>query len=220
MVALAMVALISVLCFRLGAGKHSDKFNTAATIIFSLFALWLWGLKLLDGFDVEWDLPLALCDVIFLFCLTCFIKPYPLLITWVTYWGLGGTLQAMITPDVMTAFPSSEFILFFIGHALVVWAVFFLLGRNPHQNLAGFAGLKTAFLGLLGYTVIIGSFDLIFNLNYGYLLHKPQGASVLDFLGDWPIYVFAGLGIGLVIFSVLAVALKLLPIPESEVEAP
>lgn len=218
--ALLMVALVSLACYQLGASRYSGVANTLGGSLFALYAIWFWSVKLQDGMDWDLDLPLALCDLVFLFCLACFIRPVPILLTWITYWGLGGTLQALITPDVLTAFPSWEFCIFFVGHSLVVWAVFFLLGKNPHKDLAGLKGLRDSFLGLLGYTAVVGLIDALFGFNYGYLQHKPQGASVLDFLGDWPFYILGGLGIALVIFSVLSFALKALPPAASEVEIP
>ena len=209
--ALLLVALASATCFALGRSHWSDHFNKAGMAIFLFWAIALWSLKLRDGLDWDLDLPLALCDVVFIIGFICFLSPSTLLLTYLTYWGLGGTLQALITPDVKTAFPSAEFTIFFLGHSTIVFAVFFLLGRNSPQDLTGWKGVKNSFSGLLVYTLIVGLIDLAFGVNYGYLLRKPEGASLLDYLGPWPVYVLAGLGIALIIFSLLSVALKFLP---------
>ena len=188
--------------------------NLLGGSFFLCYAVGFWGFKLRDGFDLAWDLPLALCDITFLLCLACFVKPKPLWLTLVCYWGLAGTLQALVTPDITQAFPSREFILFFVGHSVIVWAVFFLLGRAPHAELSGWRGARTAFLWLLVYTAGVGVFDLLFGLNYGYLRAKPVGASILDYFGPWPYYVLGGLLLGLVLFLIVGALLKLLPLPE------
>lgn len=211
MSALAMVALFSFFSYLAGRGPYSKQFNIIAFLGLSFYAISFWRTKFSDGAQWDLDLPLALCDITFIFCLLCFINPRPLLVTLVTYWGLGGTLQALITPDVLTAFPSWEFIFFFLGHSAIVFAVFFLLGRAPHDKLGGWAGLRTSFSGLLVYTVTVGMMDAITGWNYGYLRVKPQGASVLDFFGPWPFYVLGGLTVGFVIFAVLALGLNKLP---------
>jgi hypothetical integral membrane protein (TIGR02206 family) len=209
-----LVVLSSALAFKLGQGRHSGRWSAAAAVFFAIYGVVLWWYKLADGLDLDLDLPFQLCDLVYLICLACFIAPKPLLVTLVTYWGLGGTVQALLTPDVSTAFPSTEFIFFFVGHSVIVVAVFFLLGRAPHPNLAGWKGLRTSFLGLLAYVVLAASVNKILNVNYGYLSAKPQGASILDAFGPWPLYVFAGLGIALVQFSITALALKLVPLDD------
>lgn len=207
-----MVALISVAAFRLGSSRHAKKANLLGGLFFACYGVGLWSLKLSDGFDWEWDLPLALCDIAFLLCLACFVKPRPLWVTLVTYWGLGGTLQALITPDITQAFPSREFLLFFVGHSVIVWAVFFLLGKAPHSQLVGWKGARTAFLWLLIYTLGAAIIDFSFSLNYGYLRAKPLGSSVLDYFGEWPLYILGALALALLIFLVLSLLLKMLPL--------
>ena len=184
----------------------------------SVHALSLWGIKLSDGIDWELDLPFALCDIIFLLCLACFFKPHPIPLNFVVYWGLAGTLQALITPDITEAFPSLEFVLFFIGHSVIVFAVFFLLARYRTKNMTGLRGLGLASLGILLYTLIMGGVNKIAGFNYGYLSEKPVGASVLDHFGPWPYYVFAGLAIAFVLFLILSQVLKLLPLGKEAID--
>lgn len=217
-VALLLIVLTSAFAFRAGRGPHSSRWNAAGACFFTLYGLGLWWYKLIDGLDWDFDLPLQLCDLIFLICLACFFVPRPLLVTLATYWGLSGTVQALITPDVGTAFPSTEFVIFFVGHSAIVVAVFFLLGRAPHPGLAGLSGLKTAFLWLLGYVLFAGTVNRLLNVNYGYLSAKPRAASILDMMGPWPVYVLGGLAVALVMFSIIAVALRLMPLERSPVE--
>jgi Integral membrane protein (intg_mem_TP0381) len=42
------------------------------------------------------------------------------------FWSLGGTLQALLTPDIVTDFPTIWFLVFFIGHGAVIVSVIFL----------------------------------------------------------------------------------------------
>ena len=213
--ALLAVVALSAVAFKIGQSRFSDRANLLGGCLFAIYAVGLWSFKLKDGMDWGYDLPLALCDITFLLCLACFIKPVPLWVTLITYWGLGGTLQALITPDVVQAFPSLEFTIFFVGHSVIVLAVFFLLGRVPHDRLAGWPGLRDSFLGLLLYTLVAGTIDFAFKLNYGYLREKPAGASILDHFGEWPYYIFAGLALGFAIFFVLSWLLKFQPATDS-----
>lgn len=209
--ALVIVLAVSVLSYRLGRSRFADRLSVAGRIVFILYGGWLWSYKLSGGIDWQLVLPLQLCDLVYLFCLVAFWKPTRLLVTLIVYWGLGGTLQALLTPDILTGFPSAEFIVFFIGHSVIVWAAFFFLGWAPHPRLAGWNGWKTSFFGLVIYTIATMVFNFIFGLNYGYLSKKPDGASILDLLGPWPVYIFAGLAIGATIFAMIALALQSFP---------
>jgi uncharacterized membrane protein YwaF len=39
------------------------------------------------------------------------------------------------------------------------------------------------------YALCAGLINYLFDANYGYLREKPQRASLLDYLGAWPIYI-------------------------------
>ena len=47
------------------------------------------------------------------------------------FWGLCGTMQALITPDCRYDFPDAQFTLFFVYHGGIIAAVLYLtLGRQ------------------------------------------------------------------------------------------
>lgn len=208
--ALLAVALGSAIAFRAGQARWAGIANAVAGVLFSGLAIGLWIMRLNDGFQAGTDLPLFLCDVAFLLCVACFFRPHPLPLTLVAYWGLAGTLQAMITPDLPYAFPSKEYFLFFVGHGVIVIAVFFLVGKTRSANLLGWRGIRTAFLGLLVYTAVVGTIDAAGGWNYGYLYAKPGRASILDSLGPWPYYVVGALVLSLPFFLMVAGLLRLL----------
>lgn len=208
-VTLGVVALASWLAFKLGQSRWACTANAVIGGGLALIALILWTLRLWDGFQVSQDLPLWLCDLIFGLCVLSFFRPSLTSLAFVTYWGLAGTLQAILTPDLEGAFPSIEFILFFFGHAAIIVAIFFLLAKNPQPRLKQIKGVMLAFGGLVGYTVVVGGADFIFGWNYGYLQRKPLQPSILDYLGPWPWYLWSGLMVALVLFIVIAGVLQI-----------
>jgi hypothetical integral membrane protein (TIGR02206 family) len=45
------------------------------------------------------------------------------------------------------------------------------------------------------WAAAIMSFNVLVGTNYGYLNAKPTAASILDVLGDWPVYVVVKIAI-------------------------
>jgi len=58
----------------------------------------------------------------------------------------------------------------------------------------------------LGLLIAIGLVDYLTGVNYGFLLHKPEAASILDYLSDtrW-LYIMGLEGLALLFFALLYV---------------
>lgn len=104
------------------------------------------------------------------------------------FWGIGGTLQALLTPNLRFGFPDLRFISFFVAHSGIIIGIVFLMlvyGFRPTAK-----GIVRTFLWTEVYFVVAFTFDLFTGENYGFLLHKPEAASLLSFLSDWrPLYL-------------------------------
>ncbi len=210
LVALVAVLGSALLAFRAGGSRFGPKLASALAALLVFYAIGLQLFRLRDGLQLSLDLPLWLCDVVFLLCIWCCFKPPNWVLSAAVYWGLAGTLQAMITPDIQQGFPSTEFLLFMIGHGLVVATVAFLLGLHRGWWSPDPASRNSAFLSLLVYTAAVGAINGLFGWNYGYLCEKPMGASVLDFMGPWPVYVGTGLLLAAILFQGVRLLLSLL----------
>ncbi len=118
------------------------------------------------------------------------------------FWGIGGTLQAVLTPNLRYGFPDWRFISFFTSHsAIIVGVVFVMLTRRyrPYPMSIVRAWLWSEF-----YFVVTLIVDKITNFNYGFLLHKPEAFSILSFLSDSrPAYLIQLQGVALLFFLVL-----------------
>src|SRR5437016_7231645 len=87
------------------------------------------------------------------------------------FWGIGGTLQAIITPNLRFGFPDLRFVSFFVAHCGIIIGIVFLMlvyGFRPRA----IAVVRT-FLWTELYFVFSFTFDLLSGENYGLLLHKP-----------------------------------------------
>jgi len=143
-------------------------------------------------------LPFQLCDWVILACAAALFWRHRLAYELAYFWGLSGTLQALLTPDLAEDFPSLHFITFQILHAGVVVAVLYLtlgLGMRPWPR-----SILRAWLWLQAYVAVTAAIDWLLDSNYGYLLRKPAQASLYDYLGPWPFYLLSLEALSLVLF--------------------
>jgi hypothetical integral membrane protein (TIGR02206 family) len=118
------------------------------------------------------------------------------------FWGIGGTLQAIITPNLQFGFPDLRFISFFVAHSWIIIGIIFLMliyGFRPRA-----IGMLRTFAWTEVYFVIAFTTDLLTGENYGFLLHKPEAASLLSFLSDSrPLYLLEFHGLAFLFFTLL-----------------
>lgn len=163
------------------------------------YAIYLWMMG-----ETSWEksLPLQLCDWAMIAIIVAFLTGRERWLEVAYFWGIGGTVQAILTPDLKYAFPDIRFVSFFVGHCGIVIGIAFLMivrGFRPH-----FRSIWRTFAWTEVYFVITVVVDLITGENYGYLLRKPEAASLLSFLSDtWVVYVLQMHLLALVFFLAL-----------------
>jgi hypothetical integral membrane protein (TIGR02206 family) len=103
------------------------------------------------------------------------------------FWGLGGTLQGVVTPDMAYDFPDAQFVFFFIEHGGIIAALLYLtLGTGLRTRLRALPWVLAA---TLGYAAVAGLADWALAVNYGFLRAKPANVSLLSVLSPWPWYI-------------------------------
>ena len=187
---LIVMALTISLPFVLAAFVRKSRWARSERIIARLFAVLLLAnyvgyeiyLALTEGLAWQKALPFQLCDWAMVAIIVALLTGRERLLEVAYFWGIGGTLQAIITPDLKYAFPDVRFLTFFIAHSGIVVAIAFMMivkRFRPHW----FSIVRTFPWSEL-YFVIAITVDLLTGENYGYLLHKPAAASLLDALSD------------------------------------
>jgi hypothetical integral membrane protein (TIGR02206 family) len=143
----------------------------------------------LSNFQKPWQemLPLQLCDLAAIFIVIALFTYRQAFFELSYYWGLAGTFQALLTPDLAYGFPHPYFFFFFISHAgIVAGALTLIVAGGMRPSVRG--GIN-AFIALLGYAACMVGVNYALGVNYGYLLAKPRNRSLMDFLWDWPFYI-------------------------------
>ena len=146
-------------------------------------------------------LPLQLCDVAILVAAAALWTRRPILVELAYFWGLAGTIQALITPDLPHHFPSYPYFQYYIAHGgVVAAALVMVVGLRIHPrpwSVAKVAGIT------VGYAALVGLVDAVTGADYMYLRAKPASASLLDFLGPWPWYLLSATAVGVALLAVL-----------------
>lgn len=179
-----------------------------AWIRFPLGALLLGGLGYaladalpLRGLDWLDLLPLDLCDLAVLVAVWALLSGNPLACEMLYFWGLSGTLIAMLTPDVDRGFPDSRCLSFFALHgAVAVAAVVMAFGAGVRPRPG--ANLRVFWI-TNAYAMLAGLIDATADKNYLYLRNKPSQPTILDVMGPWPWYILAADALAFALFWVL-----------------
>lgn len=100
------------------------------------------------------------------------------------YWGLAGTVQALVTPDLGVGFPHPEFFRFFGGHGTIVAGVLVLVVGIGIRPGAWSAVRVWAITNLLALPVML--FNWLTESNYMFLRRPPGHSSIYDYFGRWP----------------------------------
>ncbi len=159
-----------------------------------------------EGFRFPEGLPLQLCDLTLWLTVAALFTLNPLAFEVVYFAGLGGSGMALLTPDLWAPLASYPTIYFFLAHGMVFACPLMLLWSKqakprPRSPWKVFAALNA-------YAGAIGIFNAIFKTNYMYLCDKPASASILNFLGPWPLYLVACEVVALLIFWLLWLPLR------------
>lgn len=188
-------------------------------------AIWVLGAGL--GFvvveaiaGVSWRsiAPLHLCD------LAIFVAAWALLYRHRTaaeltyFWGLAGTLPAMVFPDLYETFPHHRFLFYFGQHGAIVVAGIVLAAGLDQPPRRG--AVLRAWLWLHAVALVVGAFDFVYDTNFLYLRHKPPSPTPLDWFGPWPWYVIGGSLVALISFALLDLPFRASRAAEATVSGP
>jgi hypothetical integral membrane protein (TIGR02206 family) len=197
-IAICIGALVIAARLRPGAWLVPAGRSLAVLIVVNECGWWVWL-----GFQPTWSasyaLPLQLCDVVAFVSAAALWTRHPLLVELTYFWGLAGTGNGLISPDVPTHFPSYLFIQYFIAHGTIVAAALLLvvgLRITPRRGAVAWVFALTVAL-----VAVDAAVNLLIGSNYMYLRHTPDVPNLLDLMGPWPWYIVAASVLALAIFT-------------------
>jgi hypothetical integral membrane protein (TIGR02206 family) len=172
----------------------------AVVILLNEASWWVWNWAH-GSFALSYSLPLHLCDVAALIAVLALWFRTPLLVELTYFWGIAGTANGIIEPDVGEHFPTFQFLQYFIQHgAIPAAALFLVVGLRIYPR-------PWAVVRVFGLTVALVLLDALANLltngNYFYLREPPGGSNLLSLFGPWPRYILGGVLLAIVFFGML-----------------
>lgn len=196
----AIAVLVTAARVRPGRWTGVAAHALALLIVVNEVGWWVWAWQV-NALSMQNNLPLFLCDIAAFVSAAALITRAPLLVEVTYFWGIAGTANGIISPDIGAHFPSYPFIQYFIQHgAIPAAALFLVVGLRIYPR--PWAAVRVFALSVA--LVVVDAFaNLLTNGNYMFLRSVPPGANLLDLFGPWPWYIVGGALLTVVFFAAL-----------------
>ncbi|MBA2588287.1 MAG: TIGR02206 family membrane protein [Alphaproteobacteria bacterium] len=170
-------------------GRHADRLARMGLTGFLMFGWVCWYGQMLWRHELRLDngLPMNLCDWAEAALIVALLTRHQFAYELGYFWGLGGTLQGVLTPPLYYDFPDPQFIFFFIQHGGVVASLLYLtFGLRMRPTWQSLPRVIAASFCYLGAAALV---DWALAVNYGFLRAKPLGQNLLTAMSAWPWYI-------------------------------
>lgn len=212
---IVVVAAILTALVRIRPGSWTGlptRFGAVVMLVAEL--TWWWMEIFVPGTFRAHGLPLQICDVAAILAAGALWFRWQPLIDMTWWWGIAGSIPALLTPLPGAVFPNWLYFQYFVVHGgLIVSACLLVVGlRRPP---APGAVWRVAAVTVL-YAGAIAVLDRLTGENLLFLCGYPGGPpTVLNLLGPWPRYLIPVALIAAVLFLLLELACRPLRRPRS-----
>lgn len=193
LVIIALLFIVSITIYLFKDQLRNEKWRKAEigialslTVMEGTYHLWM----IVNGsWKASQSLPLELCNIsLYLTILLLFTKN-KLIYDILFFAALLGASQSLATPTVTYDFPHFRFFHFFYAHLIIIWvSLYFTWVKGYRPTILSVIRL---FVMLNVLMPIIMFINKRVDGNYMYLSHKPDHASLLDYLGPYPWYILS-----------------------------
>ena len=190
---LLAVTLLTTWFINTSARRPESRKLKLAERVLAILLLAHWPMQVALGMiyqpDSGWQqiLPMHLCEWAAFAAGIALLTKRQLAIELCWFWGLGGTLQGLLTPALTYPFPHPYWFIFFLLHGgIVIAALQMVIGRgNPPSRRSWLHAVIATEMYFITAVIVNTSCGT----NFGFLAAKPSQPSILDYFGDWPYYL-------------------------------
>ncbi|MFZ5857606.1 MAG: TIGR02206 family membrane protein [Chloroflexota bacterium] len=206
LMALGIIALIGLSFFVTRKmwsenGKRNFRYFMAGWLVLWEGSWHAWNIYY-GTWTVQTMLPLHMCSVLIWSSAYMLIKKNYTIYEIAYFLGIGGALQALLTPDVGNyALPHFRALQTMCSHGgLVLATLFMTVVEGYRPTLQSF---KRVMIWANVYMVFIFFLNLAIGSNYLFISHKPEFPTLIDMLAPWPWYILQLEVIAFVILGVM-----------------
>lgn len=207
---LTALAIITLCCFsylyfrKIWGEKERTRarwaFAIAIVVTESSLHIWslYWGI-----WNIQTMLPLHMCAVLIWLSAYMLITKNYAIYEFVYFMGLGGAMQAVLTPADAAAnnYPHFRLMQTTIAHGLLInIAIYMTVVEGFRPTLQSF---KRVFIWTNIYMIPVFFLNLAIGSNYIFVAGKPEFPTLLDMLAPWPWYILEIEAIAFAIFFIL-----------------
>ncbi|MRX73910.1 TIGR02206 family membrane protein [Bacillus lacus] len=163
-------------------------FETGLAIsLIAVEALYYYWLISTGQWTVANSLPLELCSISLILGILLLLTGNRNIFDIVFFVGIGGAVQALLTPVLFVNFPHFRYFHFFYTHIGIIFIAFYYLWIKGYRPTFLAVAKTMLFLNLLLPVILLINYAA--GGNYMFLSRKPETGSLLDYLGPYPWYI-------------------------------
>jgi hypothetical integral membrane protein (TIGR02206 family) len=203
--ALASLVLLNLFLIRYRNASDGTKGGirwTLALILWGNEFAWHYWNYAVGKWTIQTMLPLQVCSLLVWFGALMLVTKSYRIYEFMYFMGIGGAIQALATPDLgIYGFPHFRFFQTFISHGLIITSAIYVTVVEGYRPT--WKSILRVALWMNLYLIPIYFLNNAIGSNYLFVNHKPETASLLDALPEWPIYILYMEGLGVVTFLIL-----------------
>jgi hypothetical integral membrane protein (TIGR02206 family) len=144
----------------------------------------------LKNYDLNLIVPLHLCYFLALLTPLVLVKRRTAFFQVTYFWVMAGCSQSLLTPDMADGFPHPFSFRYWLVHiSLVQCWIFAIFAFRMRPQLKH---ILWSILWFDVYLLIVGLLNYPLGTNFLYLRHKPPVPTMMDYLGEFPWFLFTG----------------------------
>ncbi|WP_234998447.1 YwaF family protein [Salirhabdus sp. Marseille-P4669] len=153
------------------------------------------------NWEITETLPLQLCTITLWLSVIMLIFRSQQLFEVLYFIGIGGAIQAIATPELFYDFPHFRYFQFFIAHIAIIFSSLYMVLLERKSVTIHSVWKSMLVLNVIAF--IVFWINKALGANYMFLAHKPEQASILDFLPAYPWYILVLEFVALFVFFLL-----------------